>query len=83
MAAVQEYLMSYKTKPQKCVDNALGLLKQYERDVNIPIFEWLWRLNLPQYLNTFLSKKISFANDMKLWMKDEEIDQDIISFRND
>jgi len=84
MAAVQEYLLKHSKDPQKCVASTDSLVKQYDKNVNIPLFEWLWRLNLPQYHHKFFSKKIASATEMLPWMKEEEIDQEnVFTFRKD
>lgn len=73
MAAIQEHLMNFRGKPEECVEKALRVLKGSQEKEEMSVTEWLYKLNLPQYVSKFINKGIFFRSEIKAWVKDEEI----------
>jgi hypothetical protein len=58
-------------------------MKQTPELLEFPITEWLLRLNLIKYIPKFAQKEILFVSDIKKWLKDNQLHDELFVFRKD
>lgn len=70
MAALQEHMMVHRLDAQKCSANAKLVLKSSSEVPEMPINEWLYKLNLMQYIPKFTKLNIFFVSDVQTFCED-------------
>lgn len=65
MASLQEHLVTFRESSAKATDNAKVVLQASLEINEMTIVEWLYRLNLTQYINKFTKNKVKFVQDLK------------------
>jgi len=82
MAALQEHMMVHRLDAHKCSANAKLVLKSSAEQPEMPINEWLYRLNLMHYIPKFTKLNIFFVSDVQTFCEEGSLGSQF-AFRED
>ena len=74
MAKLQGHFLKHRHNPEMAIENYKMLLADDQVMDEIPVMEWLKRLNVSQYSLRFAEKNISHISDMRLFGEQEQIE---------
>ena len=75
MAKLQGHFLKHRESPEKAILNYKLLLEDEQTMDEIPVMEWLKRLNVSKYSLRFAKQKISQISDLRFFGDEEQIEK--------